>query len=118
MNTKKNKILQLTKYVFISLLNRMVKLKMFEHQKHFAQNDHLLLFRCKYKYVHLYQVYKHRVNQYVEMINEDVEEYVIHHHHLELLDSKKSIIMKTKQRTSNNQSKRYEHLPMNFPISH
>jgi hypothetical protein len=31
----------------------------------------------------LYQVYKHHENQYVERINEHVEEYVIHLHHLE-----------------------------------
>jgi hypothetical protein len=41
------------------------------------------------------------VNQYVEMIIEHDEEYVIHLHHLELLDSKKSKIKK------NNQNKKY-----------
>jgi hypothetical protein len=56
---------------------------MFEHWKHFEQNDHLQLCQYKYKYIHLYQEYKHHENQYVEMITEHVEEYVIHLHHLE-----------------------------------
>ncbi len=70
----------------------MVKLKMFENWKHFVQNDHLLLCQYKYKYIHLHQVYKHHVNQYVEMIIEHDEEYIIHLHHLELIDSKNKII--------------------------
>jgi hypothetical protein len=48
-----------------------------------------LLCQYKYRYIHLYQVYKHHENRYVGMIIEHDKEYVIHPHHLELVDSKK-----------------------------